>query len=235
MIPADLVPPWRHIPPLAWLAAGAFTISRGPLGRAVLAAGWLVYLGVFIRAKAQRQLAAWHRSAVLIVSERPAQARWRGHLAVVASMPIMVLGLLLPYILMTVAAAAANAAGAYAAGRVLADLAPVALVAPLALMVISVLPALRLPMLRDTAAARHWIKDQQEPLVVANTLAAAPTDRHAVTVLVRRLRREADARQLAILALAGNDCLAEDYRQLGFQQILPGHPRVLHRTPRASR
>jgi hypothetical protein len=234
VIPAELLPRWRDLPALAWLAAGRFRVpARVPvLSSLVPAVSWPTFLVVLAAACGEGRLVAWQTSAMAIVTPLPGRRRWRGCAAALVAMPVAAAVLLLPFLLVIGLAVTAVVVGADALGRWLITLAPVAYAAPAVLGAVAAIAGLR--ECGHRVAGRRWAVRAFPRLVEASTLAADPHDRQAATRLVIGLLRVADRQQCAVLLQARDDRLADLYRRLGFRMVPAGGSRVLCRPPRVA-
>jgi hypothetical protein len=235
MIPADLTPRWRDLPVLAWLAAGGFragTPSTALVTVVARAAVWPAFLQVFTGARAEHRLAAHRRAVVAIVTVLPARRRWHGYGASLMVLPLAVAALIAPAVVLAGLGIVVSVAGGHLVGHVLLLLAPFAFVVLAALAIAAVGPELRAGTRRELAVARRLAGHQHSRLAEASTLAADPASTWACTVFVRRLLHAADDQQVAVLAYARDDRLAELYHRLGFRPIVPGAHRAVCRAPR---
>jgi hypothetical protein len=235
MIPTELVPRWRDLGALGWLATrrlGGPVVRIPVLGLIACALTWPVIMTVLIGAHADRALAARGRAALVMVSQcEPPVIRWRRLLASAAALPIAVVVLVLPPLTTIVAAVMAEASGYHRVSAVLAAVALLILVMTAVLPVACAAPAFRSisPIQRRTA--RALARRRGVTLIEASALAADHAQRRAATNLVRHLRRYADAQNLAVLATPRDGTIATLYQRIGFEPITAGRDRMLVRWP----
>ncbi len=234
VLPAELVPGWGEVPALAWLAAGRFR-SRTPSWLAVVAqvSVWSSMLQVLVSARVQGQLAAYGRGAVLVVTGRPRRSQWRGIGAGVIVSLISVAVLLGPTLLVVCAAVVAASAGALGLAQALMVVAFLPFMTLAGLSIAATIPALAAGIRCEGTRTRKGVPARWPYWVEGSTFAADPADRRAATILVRRLLRLADERQIPVVVFARDDALAALYTRLGFVPVMPQSGRGLYRPPQS--
>jgi len=235
LVPRPLLPRWRDLPRLAWVAADRFagTAARVPVfGRLCVWAAWLSTLAVLVAARAERTCAGRGGVAVMMVRQRwPHRRRWVRHTAFIATLPVGAFALAAPSTLLLVASAVADSAGAHRAASVLRLAAPAAFAILVVAAIAGTASGLGAVAPRERRLARDWAQRAGVTLVEASLLAAAETDQRAATVLVRQMLRHADVHRLAVLARPLDATVADRYAVLGFRPVAGGQGRVLLRPP----
>jgi hypothetical protein len=236
MVPDDLAPRWRDLAMLGWVATrqlGGPVVRMPVIGRLACAATWPVMMTSLVGAWANHALAAHGRVALVTVRacEPPDAIRWRGLLATTATLPAAMVALCAPLLAADAAAVAIAAAGWPGLGDALITVGLAGLAVVLVLMLAGTVPAVRITPLQRRAA-RALARQRGHVLIEANNLAADDPQRRAATVLVRDLRRHADARQVAILANPRDTAVARMYSRLGFEPLDVNRAGMLVRWPK---
>ncbi|GAA1034496.1 hypothetical protein GCM10009557_39340 [Virgisporangium ochraceum] len=241
MVPRELVPRWRDLPALGWLATcrlGNPPVRGTALGLVANAVMWPITMTTLVGYRADHTLAAHHRVALIAVRPcEPAPLPCRRMLASTAVLPVAAATVCSPLLVMLAAATVAEAAGWYALGVVLAATGLLVSVAIIILILASAAPVVRSIAPFQRRAARAEARRRRTTLVEAHSLAASDTDRQAATALVRQLLRHVDAAGTAVIANPRNADVATMYRRLGFNHAQPGHDGLLVRwgpSPRGS-
>lgn len=223
LVPNDLVPRWRDLPVLGWMATQRLgePLTQLPiLGPLACSATWPVTTTILVGDRAERTLAAIGKAAVLTVRGcAPARAPWLRLLASTAALPFAIAALSLPPVVLLGSAAVAEAAGWYTVGTALSAAAIVLLLTTAVLVLACVAQAVRSATPRQRRKARSLARRRGVRLVEASALAADTDHPRAATVLVRRLLRHADAVHTAVIANPRDARVVTMYRRLGFNPL----------------
>ncbi len=238
MIPDELLPRWRDLPALAWLARQRLSGAIGSLpvlGPVARWSGWLLTLVDLVGMRADHAVGSYRHRAVVTVQQRwPFRLRWRYWAAgLVAVVPIALVYLAVPLVFTVVGVIVARI-GAPPVGSALVFLGWPACGATFLLGVASVASGLRSLASGDRRVARAWAGRTGTRLVEGALLAADVTDRRAATILVRRLLGHVDGHHIAVIAAARNDAVAKMYKALGFRPLSDVGGRIMLRLPRST-
>jgi len=233
MIPDELLPRWRDLAALGWLATrrlGGPPAQLPYLGRIASAATWPITMTLLVGDQADRTIAALGRTALVVVRAcEPAHLPWRRLLGSTAALPFAAAALFVPALATLGAAILADAVDLdWLCTTLVAAVLPVLAVTAV-LMLSCVLPAVRSITPIQRRGARTLARRRGTPLAEASMLAADHRHRQAATELARRLLRHADAQQMAVIANPRNAEVATMYRRLGFEPLDPEPSRLLVR------